>query len=153
MRRALLIAALLMLCVGRIGYAPAWASCDLRTGTHVVLYSAVDDPDVLAWDSRFRLRDYHAASFDEAEELLPHAVLEAPGTRAAILSCVPGFVTSRVLLTTEDAVGVIILTGPDRGHARWVLGSDVRSVEPAATSRAKTRSVPSSSATRSIVTP
>ncbi|HLX25358.1 MAG TPA: hypothetical protein VKR05_00075 [Candidatus Cybelea sp.] len=105
---------------------PASADCKLHSGVRVVLYSTTEDPDVLAWDSRIRLRDYHASSFDEAEQLLPHAVLEPPGTRAVVSSCVPNFVTSLLLGGPEDAVGIIITSGPDRGHGRWVLGSDVR---------------------------
>jgi hypothetical protein len=102
--------------------------CGLHQGQHVVLYGSGDDPDVLAWDSRFRLREYHAASYDEAEQLLPHAALEASGTRAMVVSCVAGFVQSRMLIGPQDAVGVLILNGPDRGIGKWVLGSDVSAV-------------------------
>ena len=100
--------------------------CTVHQGDRLVLYGSGDDPDVLAWDSRFRLREYHAASFDEAEQLLPHAVVESPGTRAQVESCVPAFVQSPLFARAEDAVGIIILSGPDRGIGKWVLGSDVR---------------------------
>jgi hypothetical protein len=105
--------------------------CKLHQGDHVVMYGSGDDPDVLAWDSRFRLREYHAASYDEAEQLLPHASLESPGTRALVVSCFAGFVQSRMLIGPQDAVGVMILNGPDRGLGKWVLGSDVRAEEAA----------------------
>jgi hypothetical protein len=104
----------------------ARAQCKLHRGTRVVLYSQADDPDVLVWDSRFRLRDYHAASFDEAQQLLPHAQLVEPGTRATIESCVVDFVTPRLLTAPEDAIGILIDTGPMRNQRGWVLGSDVR---------------------------
>jgi hypothetical protein len=100
--------------------------CSVHPGQRLVLYGAGDDPDVLAWDSRFRLRDYHAASFDEAEQLLPHAVVEEPGTRAMVESCVAGFVQLPLSESPQDAIGIIILSGPDRGLGKWVLGSDVR---------------------------
>lgn len=100
--------------------------CTLHQGDRVVLYGSGDDPDVLAWDSRFRLRAYHAASFDEAEQLLPHAVLLAAGTRAQVVACVAGFVPSHAFETPEDAIGVMILNGPEKGIGKWVIGSDTR---------------------------
>jgi hypothetical protein len=102
--------------------------CKLHQGQRIALYGSGDDPDVLAWDSRFRLREYHAASYDEAEQLLPHASLESPGTRAMVVSCVTGFVLSPMLIGPQDAVGIILLNGPDKGIGKWVLGSDVRTV-------------------------
>lgn len=108
--------------------APASADCKVRRGEHVVLYSTTDDPSVLAWDSRARLREYHAASFDEARAMLPHALLLRPGTRATVVSCVPNYIESPVYSTPDDAVGVVTATGPQRGVTRWVLGSDARQV-------------------------
>jgi hypothetical protein len=100
--------------------------CRFHQGERIVLYGSGDDPDVLAWDSRFRLREYHAASFDEAEQLLPHAVLENAGTRAQVVACVAAFVPSHSFETPEDAVGIMILSGPDKGIGKWVIGSDTR---------------------------
>lgn len=107
-------------------------TCKVRPGEQVVLYSTTDDPAVLVWDSRVRLRDYNAASFDEAQALLPHAVLVAPGTHAAVISCVPNYVTSQIFNAPDDAIGVLILSGPQKGITRWVLGSDVRALHQAA---------------------
>ncbi len=104
----------------------ALADCKVHHGDHVVLYSTADDPSVLIWDSRARLRAYNAASFDEAQAMLPHAVLVAPGTRAIVISCVAGYVESPLFATPDDAVGITISSGPQRGATRWVLGSDVR---------------------------
>lgn len=106
--------------------AVAGADCKVHPGEAVVLYSTTDDPSVFLWDSRLRLRDYSAASFDEARALLPHALLVAPGTHASVVSCVSKFVVSPTFAVPDDAVGVVILTGPDHGLTRWVLGSDVR---------------------------
>jgi|SRR5580698_773357 hypothetical protein len=105
---------------------PALSDCRLHRGQRVVLYSTTDDPSVLIWDSRARLREYHAASFDEAQAMLPHALLVAPGTHAVVLSCVANFVESPIFQRPDDAVGVVITSGAQRGITRWVLGSDVR---------------------------
>jgi hypothetical protein len=116
---ALLLAWLAML-------APALADCKAHRGDRVVLYSTTDDPSVLVWDSRARLREYSAASFDVAQAMLPHATLVGPGTHANVVSCAPGFVESPVFPQADDAIGVVVTSGPQRGLAGWVLGSDVR---------------------------
>jgi hypothetical protein len=121
-----LIVALLALAFTFASARATPAQCTLHEGDHVVLFSTTDDPHVLVWDSRFRLREYYAASFDEARQLGNHAVLAEPGTRAIIDGCVPGFVQQRLLDAPADAVGVIIVTGPHRGQRGWVIGSDVR---------------------------
>jgi hypothetical protein len=118
--------ALLAMLVAVTLAVPANAQCKLHHGDVVVLYSSADDPDVLVWDSRFRLRNYHAASFDEAQQLLPHAWLAPSGTRAAVESCVPDFVQASLLSPAADAVGIVIIAGPHRDMRGWVLGSDVR---------------------------
>jgi hypothetical protein len=104
----------------------AWADCHVHKGEHVALYSTTDDPSVLVWDSRSRLREYHAASFDEAQAMLPHALLVSPGTRGYVVTCIPGYVASPLFATPDDAVGVSIASGSSKGAVRWVLGSDVR---------------------------
>ncbi|HET6274424.1 MAG TPA: hypothetical protein VFE16_00630 [Candidatus Cybelea sp.] len=108
----------------------ALADCKVHRGDHVVLYSTADDPSVLLWDSRARLRAYHAASFDEAQAMLPHALLVPPGTRAIVISCVPAYVESPLFAAPDDAIGITISSGPQRGTTRWALGSDVRPVPP-----------------------
>jgi hypothetical protein len=106
--------------------APVQADCKLHRGDRVVLYSNSDDPSVLVWDSRARLRAYHAASFDEAQAMLPHASLVAPGTRATVISCVANYVDSPIFHQPADAVGIEITSGSQRGTTWWVLGADVR---------------------------
>jgi hypothetical protein len=123
--------------MGRIGFillvvwlstlAPASADCKTHHGDHIVLYSTTDDPSVLVWDSRSRLREYNGASFDVAQAMMPHAVLVRPGTHATVLSCVPASVESPLFQKPDDAIDIIISTGPRHGAAGWVLGSDVRS--------------------------
>lgn len=119
-------AALAFLCVWLVCAQAALADCKLHRGDRVVLYSTTDDPSVLVWDSRARLRAYHAASFDEAQAMLPHAILVSPGTRATVMSCVPSYVQSPIFTQPADALGVVITNGPQRGLTRWVLGSDLR---------------------------
>lgn len=106
--------------------ATALAECHFKHGQHVVLYSTADDPSVLMWDSRARLRDYHAASFDAAQAMLPHAFLVSPGTHADVMVCFPSYVVSPLFQSPDDAVGILVTSGSMRGVARWVLGSDVR---------------------------
>jgi len=121
---------------------PAIADCrHVRPGDHVVLYGNFDDPSVFVWDTKIRLRDYHAGSSDEAQALLPHAQLVSPGTRAVVEACLPRFVVAPTL--TDDAIGIIVLTGDGKGQAGWVLGTDVRPVQPATGARAKPKQTPS----------
>ena len=122
MRKAALALALWWLAT----LAPAAADCRLHRGDKVVLYSTTDDPSVLIWDSRARLREYHAASFDEAQAMLPHAILVSPGTHATVMSCVANSVQSPIFHAPDDAIGVVISSGPQRGTIRWVRGLDVR---------------------------
>jgi hypothetical protein len=126
-RKAALAFVLLWLVPAQI----ALADCRLHRGDRVVLYSTTDDPSVLVWDSRARLRAYHAASFDEAQAMLPHADLVAPGTRATVMSCVANYVESPIFTQPADALGVVITSGAQRGVTRWVLGTDVRQLPSA----------------------
>jgi len=105
---------------------PAAAACRLRVRERIVLFGLGADPGVFLWDSRFRLRAYHAASFDEAQGMLPRALLVRAGTRAIVIWCLPRFVQPRYGMTLDDAVEVRILTGPLHGQTGWVLGSDAR---------------------------
>ena len=102
------------------------ADCHVRGGQHVVLFGSSDDPDVFIWDSRFRLREYQGGSWDQAQALLPRALLATPGTRAIVMECVSNFVQPKYRDAPDDAVGVAIVSGPLRGQRGWVLGSDIR---------------------------
>lgn len=107
--------------------APALADCRVHpTGQHVVLYGTVDDPDVFVWDSRLRMRSYQGGSWDQAQALLPHALLVPPGTRAAVSVCVGNFVQSKYAALPDDAVGIVILSGPLKGKLGWVIGTNIR---------------------------
>jgi hypothetical protein len=107
----------------------AGSECRLHGGDKVVLYSSSgSDPSVLLWDSPVRLRAYNAATYDEAQAMAERATLVAPGTRALVASCRANFVQSPYSDSPDDAVGITIITGPQRGHNFWVLASDIRGV-------------------------
>ncbi|HEY9086066.1 MAG TPA: hypothetical protein VIN40_09080 [Candidatus Tyrphobacter sp.] len=124
--RRLCIAFLVIL--GLLCTAATPTGCRMHPGLQVVLYGVGDDPGVFLWDSRFRLRAYHAASFDEAQALLPHALLVGGGTRAVVLSCFTNFVQPKYRLFPDNAVDVRVLTGSLRGRTGWVLGGDARTM-------------------------
>ena len=113
---------------GTLGTAAVDSGCRLHAGDKVVLYSASGDPSVFVWDSPVRLRDYNAASYDEAQAMAFRATLVAGGTRALVASCRGGYVQSPYSEKPDDAVGITIITGPHRGHNYWVLATDIRGV-------------------------
>ncbi len=100
--------------------------CHAERGMQITLFGGVDDPDVLVWDSRDRLISYGAGSADTRKFLLPHALLNSPGTRAVVQVCIGGAVHSKFRMDSDDAVGVLILSGKYRGRYGWVSSSDVR---------------------------
>src|SRR5579884_2632464 len=109
-----------------LAVAIAVVTCHAVHGMRVTLFGGVDDPDVLVWDSRDRLVNYGAGSTDTRQFLLPHALLNRPGTRAIVLTCVPAVVHSKFHMDADDAVGVQILSGRYRGRYGWVSSADVR---------------------------
>lgn len=122
MRAISVLAALLILLMPQT----VRADCRVHTGDRVVLYGTTDDPDVFVWDSRFRLRDYEGGTFDQMRALLPHATLVRPGTRAMVESCVSDFVQSKYVAHADDAIGIVIVSGPLRGQRGWVSGTAIR---------------------------
>ncbi len=99
--------------------------CHAERGMQITLFGGVDDPDVLVWDSRDRLISYGAGSTDTRKFLLPHALLNRPGTRAVIESCIGGVVHSKFRMDADDAIGVLIMSGKYRGRYGWVSSSDI----------------------------
>ncbi len=122
MLRAVAFALLLL-----AGTAAAYAQqqCYAARGMHVTLFGGVDDPDVLVWDSRDRLVSYAGGSSDSRKFLLPHALLNRPGTQAVVIECRAGIVHSKFSLATDDAIGIVIMTGKYRGRYGWVSSSDI----------------------------
>ncbi len=116
----------------------ALAECRVRTGDRVIVYGTSDDPDVFVWDSRFRMRQYQGGSWDQAQALLPHALLVPPGTHALVSECVSNFVLSKYASVPDDAVGIAIVSGPLKGKLGWIIGADVRQIfHPGATRRSR----------------
>lgn len=110
--------------------AAALADCRAWRGSAVTLFGGVDDPDVLAWDSRDRLLQYAAGTADTREFLLPHALLNGPGTRAIVQACIPGIVHSKFRMAADDAVGVLIRSGRHSGRYGWVSSADLHGRVP-----------------------
>lgn len=126
MRRAALLACAALAFGVLLAQASAAPQCRAVRGMQVTLFGGVDDPDVLVWDSRVRLVSYGAGSTDSRQFLLPHALLNRPGTRAVVQACVAGVVHSKFSMDAEDAVGVQIVSGRYRGRYGWVSSSDIR---------------------------
>ena len=105
--------------------AVALSQCHAARGMQITLFGGVDDPDVLVWDSRDRLVSYAAGSSDSRKFLLPHAILNRPGTRAVVVACRADEVHSKFRMDPEDAVGVLILNGKYRGRYGWVSSYDI----------------------------
>lgn len=126
MRRGLAAFALLFAVVGIGCVTSAAERCSIGFGQHVALLGDTDDPDVFVWDSRFRLAAYQTGSWDADRALLPHALLAKSGTRAIVIACVAQYVHPKYGGAVEDAVGVRIVSGPDRGAVGWVRGADVK---------------------------
>jgi hypothetical protein len=101
------------------------SACHASRGLHVRLFGGVDDPDVLVWDSRDRLVRYAGGSSDTRVFLLPHALLNRPGTIAIVQTCVAQIVHPKFRMDPADAVGVLILSGKYRGRYGWVSSSDI----------------------------
>lgn len=106
--------------------AQANADCNITQGERVILFSSSYDPDVLVWDSRGRLVDYAAGSWETKRALLSHAMLARAGTRALVLQCQGNVIHPKYRLATQDAVGVKMISGPYRGRYGWIAIDDLR---------------------------
>lgn len=108
---------------------PALAGpCAAPVGLHVVLKSTDLDPDVFVWDSRQRVIDYSAGFWRDTKDVLAHSLLAKPGTHAAVVQCAPGAVRSKYASAREDAIGIRIVSGPNKGRYGWVTSEDVHAV-------------------------
>ncbi len=118
------VLAVFVLAVFAAGGAAA-QQCHAERGMQITLFGGVDDPDVLVWDSRDRLISFGAGSTDARKFLLPHALLNRPGTRAVVEVCISGAVHSKFRMDADDAIGVLIVSGKYRGRYGWVSSSDI----------------------------
>lgn len=92
---------------------------------YAILASDAVDPDVFVWDRRMILIRYSSGVWMAPYRILRHTLLEKPGTRALVISCMPYAVRSRFSGTVQNAVGIRILNGEDRGRYGWVVEEDV----------------------------
>ncbi len=109
---------------GCSGAAPP-SLCSVAPGGRVLLASDAVDPDVFLWDSRERLVDYTAGDWGNTRTIFVHTLLTEPGTAAMVVACLPHAAHQRYAPGDEDAVGVRLTSGPNRGRYGWVLSSDV----------------------------
>ncbi|MFN2448765.1 MAG: hypothetical protein ABR508_03090 [Candidatus Baltobacteraceae bacterium] len=101
------------------------SNCQVPRHGTVTLFGGVDDPDVLVWDSQDRLVRYSGGSSDAREFLLPHALLNRPGTKARVVACRMNAVRPKFSGNLNDAIGVLIVSGKYRGRYGWVSSGDV----------------------------
>jgi hypothetical protein len=79
---------------------------------------------VFLWDSRERLVDYTAGDWGDTRQIFSHTLLTEPGTSALVVACFPRAAHQRYALGDEDAVGIRLTSGPNRGRYGWILSSD-----------------------------
>lgn len=77
------------------------------------------------WDSRQRVIDYSAGLWRDTRDVLAHSLLAKPGTQAHVVQCWPGAVRSKYASEREDAIGIRITSGPNKGRYGWVTSEDV----------------------------
>ena len=93
-----------------------------------MLKSEEIDPDVFVWDSRRRVVDYAAGYWRDTNDVLSHSLLAKPGTRAVVVQCEAGIVKPKYVVEVRDAVGIRLLSGPNKGRYGWVTSQDIHSV-------------------------
>jgi hypothetical protein len=124
-RASIAVAALFVLLPGP---APRAAECSLSVGQYVLLKSNRLDPDVFVWDTRVRLVGYAAGEWKNTQDVLAHTILAKPGTRAIIIGCEPEVIHFRYEQPVQDAVGLKLVSGPQRGRYGWVASDDAQPI-------------------------
>jgi hypothetical protein len=104
----------------------AGETCSAYIGQYVILKSNRLDPDVFVWDERARLVSYAAGEWKHTLDVLDHTILSKPGTRAFVISCEPEAVRFRYEQVLQDALGLKLVSGPQRGRYGWVAADDAR---------------------------
>jgi hypothetical protein len=118
--------------------------CSSEPGGRIMLASDAVDPDVFLWDSRERLIDYTGGDWGNTRQIFTHTLLTEPGTLALVVACIPRAAHPRYAVgEDEDAVGVRLTSGPNRGRYGWILSSDAHAQRtPAGQSASATHSHP-----------
>jgi len=101
------------------------AACEYAQGTRVVMAGGQIDPNVFVWDTKQSAIDYAAGAWKSAREVMVHTRLVGPGTRATVVACVPEAIKPRYSERVEDAIGLRVLDGPNRGRYGWAYAEDV----------------------------
>lgn len=123
--RVLFVASLLASPALPSSAAPA---CSMPPGSPAMLASDAIDPDVFVWDSRDRLIEWTGGRWGSSKEVLTHTTLAVPGTRALVVSCMPGVARRKYSDVNQDAVGIRLTSGQYKGKYGWVLSSDAHPV-------------------------
>jgi hypothetical protein len=123
-RRAVAVASLVLL-TSAASPALAAGCTGLGNGQTVSLKSAEIDPDVFVWDAKARVIQYSSGVWNTTSEVMSHTMLSKPGTRAIVIACEKESVKSKYVNSVLDAVGIRLLTGPNRGRYGWVTSEDV----------------------------
>ena len=106
------------------------ASCSVSAGSVMALKSAEIDPDVFVWDTKQRVVAYAAGTWRDTHDVLAHSLLAPAGTRAVVLACDPGIVRPKYVVDAFDAIGVRLVSGPNRGRSGWVTSQDLHLLVP-----------------------
>ncbi len=106
-------------------------TCSVTIGQRVVLAAAAPDPDVFVWDARQRMLDYALYSWRNTREVTDHTAIAYPGTVAIVVRCDAEIVRFKTEPGVQDAVGIRIISGPNRGVYGWVVGDEVHKVKNA----------------------
>lgn len=108
--------------------AQAAPTCGVPVGRIITLKSVELDPDVYVWDARQRVQDYAQGSWGSSRDVISHTVLAKSGTHAIVVSCAPGVVAMKNDETSRDALGIKLLSGPNRGRYGWITSDDVHRI-------------------------
>ncbi len=121
---------------------PAQATpCAVPVGRAVALKSAELDPDVFVWDAKQRVVEYAGGYWRGTSDVLSHTVLAKPGTRAVVVQCTAGVVHQKYSSDAGDAIGIRLVTGPNKGRYGWVTSEDVHEVSDALRSHVASGSI------------
>jgi len=91
----------------------------------VSLKSAEIDPDVFVWDAKARVIQYATGVWSSTPDVRSHTLLSKPGTRAMVVACDRESVKSKYVNSVLDAIGIRLLSGPNRGRYGWVTSEDI----------------------------